>query len=249
MTLGYLSLDEPSISLPPREEVGESSAAGAARQDRPTIDDLVGAIDEITPTTVEGVNQRVTDLATIVEEETTSMYGIMEDAQDGRSQLRGRVNLCLRNPVQIRNQDQALYMFIGAMETDIQEKDEKQSQKRQNQARDGKDKVKSKPKSVKVRKSTQTKSKVNQVKKIQLEGLKLPNLKLYYKNNKTRTKIGNWGKYNLRGQSCQLIQSHFFPAQLNPRTTHGFPSPSFTLQTIQHMDKTFPLPPLSPPAL
>ncbi|GJT02502.1 hypothetical protein Tco_0823671 [Tanacetum coccineum] len=32
-------------------------------------------------------------------------------------------------------------------ETDIQEKDEKQSQKRQNQAQDGKDKVKSKPKS------------------------------------------------------------------------------------------------------
>ncbi|GJY62690.1 putative reverse transcriptase domain-containing protein [Tanacetum coccineum] len=58
-----------------------------------TWDDLVGAIDEIAPTTLEGVNQRVTDLATIVEQETTSMYGIMEDAQDDRSQLRGRVNL------------------------------------------------------------------------------------------------------------------------------------------------------------
>ncbi|GJS67575.1 hypothetical protein Tco_0682139 [Tanacetum coccineum] len=96
----------------PSREVGESSAAGAARQDRPTIsrddpysiaredlygfvdmvdvpprcstsreldydimdtwDNLVGAIDEIAPTTVEGVNQRVTDLATIVER-TTSM--------------------------------------------------------------------------------------------------------------------------------------------------------------------------------
>ncbi|GJR41299.1 putative reverse transcriptase domain-containing protein [Tanacetum coccineum] len=87
----------------PSHEVRESSAAGAARQDRPTIarddpysiareeldyditdtwDDMVGAIDEIAPTTIEGVNQRVTDLATIVEEETTSMYGIMEDAQD-----------------------------------------------------------------------------------------------------------------------------------------------------------------------
>ncbi|GKC97623.1 hypothetical protein Tco_1167898 [Tanacetum coccineum] len=113
----------------PGREVGESSAAGAARQDRPTIaredlygfvdmvdvpprcstsreldyditdtwDDPVGAIDEIAPTTVEGVNQRVTDLATIVEEETTSMYGIMEDAQDDRSQLRGRVNLLYRD--------------------------------------------------------------------------------------------------------------------------------------------------------
>ncbi|GJV43030.1 hypothetical protein Tco_1427566 [Tanacetum coccineum] len=109
----------------PSHEVAKSSAAGAARQDRPTIarddpysiaredlygfvdvvdvpprcstsreldyditdiwDDLVGAIDEIAPTTAEGVNQRVTDLATIVEEETTSMYGIMEDAQDDQS--------------------------------------------------------------------------------------------------------------------------------------------------------------------
>ncbi|GJV57793.1 hypothetical protein Tco_1458798 [Tanacetum coccineum] len=121
----------------PSHEVGESSAAGAARQDRPAIarddpysiaredlygfvdmvdvpprcstsreldyditdtwDDLVGAIDEIAPTTVDGVNQRVTDLATIMEEETTSMYGIMEDAQDDRSQLRGRVNLLYRD--------------------------------------------------------------------------------------------------------------------------------------------------------
>ncbi|GJW80225.1 hypothetical protein Tco_0144200 [Tanacetum coccineum] len=118
-------------------EVGESSAAGAARQDRPTIarddpysivredlyrfvdivdvppscstsreldygitdawDDLVGAIDEIAPTTLEGVNQRVTDLSTVVEQETTIMYGIMEDAQDDRSQLRGRVNLLYRD--------------------------------------------------------------------------------------------------------------------------------------------------------
>ncbi|GJR18707.1 hypothetical protein Tco_0967234 [Tanacetum coccineum] len=55
-----------------------------------TWDDLVGAIDEIIPTTLEGVNQRVSDLATIVGEETTIMYAIMEDAQDDRSQLRGR---------------------------------------------------------------------------------------------------------------------------------------------------------------
>ncbi|GJZ66689.1 hypothetical protein Tco_0623385 [Tanacetum coccineum] len=88
----------------PSHEVRESSAAGAARQDRsavasedPYSDDLVGAIDEIAPTTLEGVYQRVTDLATIVEQETTIMYGIMEDAQDDRSQLRGRVNLLYRD--------------------------------------------------------------------------------------------------------------------------------------------------------
>ncbi|GJX76823.1 putative reverse transcriptase domain-containing protein [Tanacetum coccineum] len=106
----------------PSYEFGESSAAGAARQDGPAVaredpysvarrdlygfvdmvdvpprcstsreldygitdtwDDLVGAIDEIAPTTLEGVNQRVTDLATIVEEvDYQASYGVMEDAQ------------------------------------------------------------------------------------------------------------------------------------------------------------------------
>ncbi|GJW77318.1 hypothetical protein Tco_0139000 [Tanacetum coccineum] len=53
-----------------------------------TWDDLVGAIKEIAPTTLEGVNQRVTNLSTTVEQETTIMYGMMEDAQDDRSLLR-----------------------------------------------------------------------------------------------------------------------------------------------------------------
>nr|GEW83100.1 hypothetical protein [Tanacetum cinerariifolium] len=56
-------------------------------------DELVGASEEIAPTTLQGVNQRVTDLSTIVEQETTIMYSMMEEAQDDRSQLRGRVNL------------------------------------------------------------------------------------------------------------------------------------------------------------
>ncbi|GJV41745.1 reverse transcriptase domain-containing protein [Tanacetum coccineum] len=82
------------------------------------------------------------------------------------------------------------------LETDIQEKDKKEAEDKQNRARNGTDKVESKPKSVKVKKSTgkptPTKSKVNQIKKIQLEGLKLPNLKLYYKNKKTRAEFANW---------------------------------------------------------
>nr|GEY73869.1 putative reverse transcriptase domain-containing protein [Tanacetum cinerariifolium]GEY75209.1 putative reverse transcriptase domain-containing protein [Tanacetum cinerariifolium] len=60
-------------------------------------DELVGANKEIAPTTLQGVNQRVTDLSTIVEQETTIMYDMMEDAQDDRSQLRGRVNLLYRD--------------------------------------------------------------------------------------------------------------------------------------------------------
>nr|GEX70815.1 hypothetical protein [Tanacetum cinerariifolium] len=119
------------------QEVRESSAAGATRQNEPAIarddpyslvreelygfvervdfdlghpiskeldygitdtwDELVGANEEIVPTTLHGVNQRVTDLSTIIEQETTIMYGMMEDTQNNRSQLRGRVNLLYRD--------------------------------------------------------------------------------------------------------------------------------------------------------
>nr|GEZ50449.1 hypothetical protein [Tanacetum cinerariifolium] len=86
----------------PSKEVRESSAVGAVdvTPGRPmsmeldygitdTWDELVGAIEEIAPTILQGVNQRVTNLSTIVEQETTIMYGIIEDAQDDRPQLRG----------------------------------------------------------------------------------------------------------------------------------------------------------------
>ncbi|GKA85260.1 hypothetical protein Tco_0806914 [Tanacetum coccineum] len=121
----------------PNHEVGESSAAGAARQDGPVVareypssvargdlygfvdrvdvtpgrpmsreldygitdiwDDLVGAIEEIAPTIHEGVNQKVTNLSTTVEQETTIMYGMMEDAQDDRSLLRAQVKLLYKD--------------------------------------------------------------------------------------------------------------------------------------------------------
>ncbi|GKC85691.1 hypothetical protein Tco_1141408 [Tanacetum coccineum] len=58
----------------------------------------------------------------------------------------------------------------------------KKAKNNQNQARDGKDQVKSK-------------SKVNHMKKIQLEGLKLPNPKLYCKNQKTRVEIAKGAKF------------------------------------------------------
>nr|GEW21712.1 hypothetical protein [Tanacetum cinerariifolium] len=112
-------------SLIPSQEVRESSAAGAARQDESAVarddhyslvreelygfvdrvdvaprrlmskeldygitdtwEELVGATEEIAPTTLQGVNQRVTDLSTVVEHETTIMYGMMEEAQDDQS--------------------------------------------------------------------------------------------------------------------------------------------------------------------
>ncbi|GJS76013.1 reverse transcriptase domain-containing protein, partial [Tanacetum coccineum] len=74
--------DVPEAKMPPRKracfatpapgcEIGESSAAGAARWPGPTPeadtwDEIVEAMMEIAPTTLEGVDQRVTELDTTV---------------------------------------------------------------------------------------------------------------------------------------------------------------------------------------
>ncbi|GKF88074.1 hypothetical protein Tco_0258951 [Tanacetum coccineum] len=76
----------PEAKMPPRKracfttlalrlEVRESSAAGALRQPVPTLevdtwDEIVEAMMEVAPTTLEGVNQRVTELATTIRQET-----------------------------------------------------------------------------------------------------------------------------------------------------------------------------------
>ncbi|GKG23244.1 hypothetical protein Tco_0391280, partial [Tanacetum coccineum] len=56
-------------------DIGESSAAGAARQPGPTLkvdtwDEIVEAMMEIAPTNLEGVDQRVTELDTTVRQRT-----------------------------------------------------------------------------------------------------------------------------------------------------------------------------------
>ncbi|GJZ64274.1 hypothetical protein Tco_0620695 [Tanacetum coccineum] len=100
-----------------RLEVWESSAAGAARQPGPTIeadlrrdrveetgyeitytwDEIVEAMLEIAPITLEEVNQRVTELATTVRQETEEFQVRFEDAQDDRAFLRARVNTLFRD--------------------------------------------------------------------------------------------------------------------------------------------------------
>ncbi|GJU30261.1 putative reverse transcriptase domain-containing protein [Tanacetum coccineum] len=62
-----------------------------------TWDDLVGAIQKIAPTTLEGVNQRVTELVATVDQEDGIMYSLLEDAWEDRSLLRGRVNMLFRD--------------------------------------------------------------------------------------------------------------------------------------------------------
>ncbi|GJZ09721.1 hypothetical protein Tco_0544004 [Tanacetum coccineum] len=80
--------DIPEAEMPPRKracfttptpelEIGESLAAGAARQPRPTMeadtwDEIVEDMMEVAPTTLEGVEQRVTELDTIVSFEDMS---------------------------------------------------------------------------------------------------------------------------------------------------------------------------------
>ncbi|GJX59368.1 hypothetical protein Tco_0290758 [Tanacetum coccineum] len=59
------------------------------------------------------------------------------------------------------DRESQLYNDFEHFRNGYSEKDEKQSQKRQNQARNGKDKVKSKPKSVKVKRSTRKSTPTN----------------------------------------------------------------------------------------
>nr|GEZ83183.1 putative reverse transcriptase domain-containing protein [Tanacetum cinerariifolium] len=97
-----LPIPSPPPNIPTHIEILESCLPLRKRLEleydiTDTWDELVGAIEEIAPTTLQGVNQRITDLSTAVKQETTIMYGIMEDAQDDRSQLRGRVNLLCRD--------------------------------------------------------------------------------------------------------------------------------------------------------
>ncbi|GKC11250.1 hypothetical protein Tco_1008032 [Tanacetum coccineum] len=72
------------------------------------------------------------------------------------------------------------------------------------------------------RSQIQSKSKVSHMKKIQLKGLKLPNLKLYYKRKKTRVEIANRAKFYNKvirdeGPKQPTFPNSIFPAQTKPR--------------------------------
>nr|GFC06192.1 hypothetical protein [Tanacetum cinerariifolium] len=100
----------------PGFEVGKSFAGGAARQPGPTESDLrrcrveqtgygitntwdeiVDTLMEIDPTTLEGVNQRVTELDTTVMQRTDEFEVRFEKEQDDRALLRARVNTLFRD--------------------------------------------------------------------------------------------------------------------------------------------------------
>ncbi|GJV53261.1 putative reverse transcriptase domain-containing protein [Tanacetum coccineum] len=110
--------DIPEADMPPRKraclttpapgyEIGESSAAGAARQpgSTPAVDtwdEIVEAMMEIAPTTLEGVDQRVTELDTTVRQRTEEFEVRFEEAHDDRAYLGALVNTLYRERIQHR---------------------------------------------------------------------------------------------------------------------------------------------------
>nr|GFB31702.1 hypothetical protein [Tanacetum cinerariifolium] len=58
-----------------------------------TWDDLVGATQETALTTVEGVNQRVTELSTTFDRETSMIYAMIQEKHDDQALQRCRVNI------------------------------------------------------------------------------------------------------------------------------------------------------------
>ncbi|GKE74005.1 hypothetical protein Tco_1536046 [Tanacetum coccineum] len=93
----------------PRFEVGESSAAAAARQTRldftygseytfiDTLDASIWDAEERSPTTLEEVDERLTNLATTLRQETDEIYVQHEDAQNDRDFLRAQINMLRRD--------------------------------------------------------------------------------------------------------------------------------------------------------
>ncbi|GJR55577.1 hypothetical protein Tco_1406098 [Tanacetum coccineum] len=82
----------------PRLEIGESSTRwlGDGYGITDTWDEIVKAMLEVASTTLEGVNQRVTELATTVRQENKEFQVRLEDAQDDRAYLRTQFNTLFR---------------------------------------------------------------------------------------------------------------------------------------------------------
>nr|GEV41687.1 hypothetical protein [Tanacetum cinerariifolium] len=76
----------PESEQPPRKRLCLATLGS-----RDTWIDPAEAIPEITPTTLEKVNTRVTELADLHEHDTQDLYALLEDAQDGRTHISQRV--------------------------------------------------------------------------------------------------------------------------------------------------------------
>ncbi|GJW46684.1 putative reverse transcriptase domain-containing protein [Tanacetum coccineum] len=101
----------------PGYDVGEVSHGGASQLGygiTDTWDDLVGAIQEIAPTTLEGVNQRVTELATTVDQEDDIIYSQLDDARHNRALLRAQVSVSMMIAIRYVQRQISLGLWHGS---------------------------------------------------------------------------------------------------------------------------------------
>nr|GEV80455.1 hypothetical protein [Tanacetum cinerariifolium] len=88
------------IDLGPRYKVGESSSAAAARPTegfRADYGFVATLDDEIRQDPEREVGRRMTEFATTVRQDTNKIYERLNDAQDDRALISGRVNLLYRD--------------------------------------------------------------------------------------------------------------------------------------------------------
>ncbi|GJU64245.1 hypothetical protein Tco_1246080 [Tanacetum coccineum] len=69
--------------------------------------DPTKVVEEVAPTTLEGVNARVTELAMVQEQVTQDIYAVIEDTQDRQTQLFQRVDGLALQALQARDQTHA----------------------------------------------------------------------------------------------------------------------------------------------
>ncbi|GJS49718.1 putative reverse transcriptase domain-containing protein [Tanacetum coccineum] len=82
--------DIPEAEMPPQKRACFTTPTFGFEVGENTWDEIVEAMLEITPTILEGVNQKVTELATTVRQDTDKFYVRFEDAQDDRAFLIAR---------------------------------------------------------------------------------------------------------------------------------------------------------------
>ncbi|GJW84871.1 hypothetical protein Tco_0158016 [Tanacetum coccineum] len=85
--------DIPEAEMPPQKRAVMEMGYGITD----TWDEIIKAMLEVASTTLEGVNQRVTELSTTVRQENEESQVRFEDAQDDRAYLRARVNTLFRD--------------------------------------------------------------------------------------------------------------------------------------------------------
>nr|GEZ90286.1 hypothetical protein [Tanacetum cinerariifolium] len=90
-------IDIPEADMPPRNKTCLTTSALAGYGITDTWDEIVDKIMEIALTTLEGVNERVTELDTTVKQRIDEFKIRFKEAQDDRALLRARVNTLFRD--------------------------------------------------------------------------------------------------------------------------------------------------------